>query len=248
MFKHILRHFSWKNKKKSFQKARSLIKCFGYLIHVMSQVMYQHTPILLLRFTCVKCSSQKNMCVCSCVVVFFIYRKFSPKTSTFSFATRFLLGNVAVHYFIFPIQQSLRQCWRFTQVRFTLLCIFANNFHFLTNSFTTTTTRQVCLYYYGSPSHVCTQTERKTHHIFIRVIFFFLSHHGAYSLIITISIYSIHKTVYSNFQKKTVKRFYIKFTVYSQWNKEKRKMEKRRRRGSVSGKNMWNQSSLKICI
>lgn len=81
---------------------------------------------------------------------------------TFSFATRFTRFPLYVslrylHYFIFPKQQSLRQCWRFTQVQFTLLCkfhkqLFSNIFLNKPFSFTQQQCKCVlCLHYLKSP-------------------------------------------------------------------------------------------------
>lgn len=108
--------------------------------------------------------SSKNV-VLSCFFLSQIFTK-HKNIYIFSFATRFLLYR-CLHYFIFPKQQSLRQCWRFAQVKFTLLCLYIyihKHFYIYINSFTTTT-RQVCIvcfYYYKSPSMFAKQTTTTT--------------------------------------------------------------------------------------
>lgn len=186
---NTLRHFQKK------KKARSLIKCFGYLIHVMSQVMFQHTPILLLRFTCVNFPYK--------MFFFFIVNFYQKQQKQHQKHIHFHLQLVFFSYVAFIILYSPNSnlldnvgvllrldslCYVYSQTIF-----FSYKFIYNGNN---NNKRHVCLYYYRSPSHVC-KTERTHHTPSFR---FSLSHHGAYSLIITISIYSIHKTVYSNFQ------------------------------------------------
>lgn len=153
--------------------------------------MFQHTPILLLRFTCVNFHQKKQ------------------QQHIFILQLGFISVPLPFIILYSPYSNLLDNVWRFTQVRFTLLCIFSQTIFLLTNSFTKQQQRhcKCSSYYYRSPSH--TGKSNSSYQTIFLVFLLLFPHHGAYSLIITISIYSIHKTVYSNFQK-TVKSFIYK--------------------------------------